>query len=143
MKSQKVVLSVSGTVQGEEDESIRLMTTGVLSGGEPHWKLRYKETLPDGEMSQHITVSMDDGVVTMNRDGMFATAMVFEKGHRFEGSYNTPFGSIEMGVFPTRVHYHVYEGVGEVDLQYQLDLKGQFEAMHELSIRFAPGGPES
>lgn len=143
MKSQKVILSVSGSVQGEENEGIRLMTTGLLSGGDPHWKLRYNETLPDGEMSHHVTVSMDEGVVTMQRDGMFATSMVFEKGHRFEGSYNTPFGSIDMGVFPTRVNYHVNEGAGEVNLQYQLDLRGQFEAMHELSIRFAPGAGKS
>ena len=143
MKAQKVILSVSGTVQGEDDDGVRLMTTGLLSGGDPHWKLRYSETMPDGEMSHRVTVSMDDGVVTMQRDGAFATSMVFEKGRRFEGNYSTPFGNIEMGVFPVRVNYHVAGGVGEVDLKYQLDLKGQFSAMHELSIRFAPGDTRS
>ena len=139
MKAQKVILSVSGTVQGEDDEGVRLMTTGMLSGGDPHWKLRYNETMPDGDTSHRVTVSLDENVVTMQRDGAFATSMVFEKGHRFEGNYSTPFGDIEMGVYPVRVDWHVNGGVGEVDLKYQLDLRGQFAAMHELSIRFAPG----
>lgn len=143
MKNKQVILSVCGNVQGEEDEGVRLMTTGLLSGQEPHWKLRYNETAPDTGVSHHVTVSMDEGVVTMHRDGSFGTAMVFEKGHRFEGKYQTPFGAIDMGVYATKVNYHVAEGIGEVNLQYQLDLSGQYAAMHELNIRFAPGMSKS
>lgn len=140
MRAQQVVLTVNGSAQGEEDEGVRLMTTGLLSGKESHWKLRYNEVSPDNAVSHHVTVSMDDGVVTMQREGEFTTSMVFEKGHRFEGNYVTPFGNIEMGVYPTRVQYQVAEeGKGEVNLQYQLDLRGQFAAMHEINIRFAPG----
>ena len=46
-----------------------------------------------------------------------------------------------MGVFPTHVKYKVEDGLaGQVDLTYQLDLQGQFAAMHELRIRFCPAG---
>ena len=77
----------------------------------------------------------------MQRCGDFATSMVFEKGCRFEGSYDTPYGSLDMGVFPTLVRYCVDEEAnGEVKLKYQLDLQGQFAAMHELRIRFCPAG---
>lgn len=139
MMKKQVILSVSGAVQGEDDDSIRLMTTGLLTGDQDHWKLRYNETAPDSDLSNHITVSMDNGIVTMQREGPFSTAMVFQKGRRFESSYNTPFGSLDMAVYPTRVNYSVDNGMGEVNLQYQLDLQGQFAAMHEINIRFAPG----
>ena len=46
-----------------------------------------------------------------------------------------------MGVYATRVKYQVDPSAGgEVSLQYQLDLQGQFAAMHELHIRFCPAG---
>ena len=139
MTSRQVILSVSGAVEGEDDDSIRMMTTGLLSGDGDTWKLRYNETAPDSAFSNRVTVSMEEGVVTMQREGPFSTAMVFKKGRRFESSYNTPFGALDMAVYPTRVHYSVDNGMGEVNLQYQLDVQGQFAAMHEINIRFAPG----
>ena len=64
-----------------------------------------------------------------------------EQGRRFEGSYQTPYGALAMGVYPTHVKYRVDdEATGEVNLTYQLDLQGQFAAMHELRIRFCPSG---
>ena len=79
----------------------------------------------------------------MQRTGAFATSMVFDQGHRFEGNYSTPYGDLAMGVYATHVKYQVEDGpIGEVNLTYQLDLQGQFAAMHELRIRFCPAGKQ-
>lgn len=142
MKKQEVLLSVSGSTQGQEDgekeEAVRLLTTGFLSGRKDDWRIDYTET-QEGNDTHDITLTLNRGVVTMQRKGPFATSMVFEKGRRFEGSYVTPYGDLDMGIFATQVKYSVDEEMtGEVQLQYQLDLQGQFAAMHELRIRFCP-----
>ncbi|MBR6184648.1 MAG: DUF1934 domain-containing protein [Clostridia bacterium] len=141
-KKQQVLLSVMGWTHEDDDpsDSVRLLTTGTMTGGKDAWRIDYTETQPDNESSD-VTLLMDKGVVTMQRSGTFATSMVFEQGRRFEGSYRTPYGDLAMGVYPTHVKYQVEDGpVGEVDLTYQLDLQGQFAAMHELRIRFCPSG---
>ena len=141
-KKQQVLLSVMGWTHEDDDpsDSVRLLTTGVMTGGKDGWRIDYTETQPDNESSD-VTLLMGKGVVTMQRSGAFATSMVFEQGRRFEGSYRTPYGDLAMGVYPTHVKYQVEDGpVGEVDLTYQLDLQGQFAAMHELRIRFCPSG---
>lgn len=143
MMSKQVLLSVTGKAQSpqEEGEAVRLLTTGTLTGEKDDWRLRYTETQPDGGGTHEITVTMNRGVVTMERQGDYETSMVFEKGCRFEGSYATPYGALDMGVYATRVKYQVDPSAGgEVSLQYQLDLQGQFAAMHELHIRFCPAG---
>lgn len=142
MKNRKVLLSVTGVAQnqGNDDEAMHLVTTGVLSGGDDAWRLRYTETQPDTDTKHNITVTMNNGIVIMQREGKYGTSMVFEKGRRFEGSYDTPYGALDMGVFATQVKYKVEDDFGEVSLQYQLDLQGQYAAMHELKIRFAPRG---
>ncbi len=142
MRNKKVLLSVTGVAQnqGADDEAIHLVTTGTLSGENDRWRLKYTETQPDTDLKHDITVTMDHGVVTMQRDGQFGASMVFEKGRRFEGAYDTPYGALDMGVFATQVRYRVEDASGEVNLQYQLDLQGQFAAMHELKIRFVPRG---
>ncbi len=136
---QPVLVSVTGQAQqGGEDEKIRLLTMGTVRGGQDHWQLNYTETQPESEEANHVTLSMEGGVVTMQREGEYATSMVFEQGRRFEGSYQTPYGALDMGVFATQVKCHLSDNQGVVKLQYQLDLQGQFAAMHELTISFVP-----
>lgn len=142
MEKKQVLLSVTGWAQAEEDkpEPVRLLTTGTLSGAEDGWRIDYTETQPDNE-SHDVVVTMEKGVVTMQRMGPYSTSMVFEKGRRFEGSYYTPYGALDMGVYATQVQYAVDDqSNGEVNLKYQLDLQGQFAAMHDLRIKFCPSG---
>lgn len=143
MRGKKVLLSVVGVVQdvGSEETSdeMRLVTTGELSGGNDSWALRYIETQPDTAETHKVTFTMQDGVVTMSREGEYRTSMIFSQGNRFEGNYETPYGALEMGVYPTQVKYKVDENdKGEVLLKYQLDIQGQFASMREMRIRFAP-----
>ncbi|MBQ4639866.1 MAG: DUF1934 domain-containing protein [Clostridia bacterium] len=137
-----VLLSVSGWSQSQFDEEadpVRLLTTGTLQGQEDAWQIDYTETQPDSSATHDVVVKMQKGVVTMERKGDYATSMVFEKGRRFEGSYHTPYGALDMGIFATQVKYTVdAQQTGEVNLKYQLDLQGQFAATHELRIRFCP-----
>ena len=143
MEKKQVLVSVTGWSKAGEEEkpdTVRLLTTGTLSGEKEGWRIDYTETQPDNQ-AHDVTLTLDGGVVTMQRAGAFSTSMVFEKGHRFEGSYITPFGALDMGVYATQVKYQVdQESVGEVNLKYQLDIQGQFAAMHELHIKFCPSG---
>lgn len=142
MRGKKVLLSVVGVVQdvGSEEASdeMRLVTTGELSGEDDSWKLRYIETQPDTAETHQVTFTMQNGVVTMSREGEYRTSMIFSQGNRFEGNYETPYGALEMGVYPTQVKYKVDDAKGEVLLKYQLDIQGQFASMREMRIRFAP-----
>ena len=142
-KNQQVLLSVMGWTHDDDEpaDSVRLLTTGTLSGGKDQWRIDYTETQPDNESSD-VILTMGKGVVTMQRTGPFGTSMVFQQGRRYEGTYRTPYGDLSMGVYSTHVKYKVEDGMnGEVNLTYQLDLQGQFAAMHELRIRFCPSGP--
>ena len=144
VEKTQVLLSVTGWshTQGDEDaDSVRLLTTGILSGSDDAWRIDYTETQPDSSTAHDVVLKMQKGVVTMERLGDYATSMVFETGRRFEGSYHTPYGALDMGIFSTTVKYAVDEQkTGEVSLKYQLDLQGQFAASHELHIRFCPSG---
>ena len=142
MPGKKVVLSVTGVVQDvgseESTDEMRLVTTGELTGEDDSFRLTYTETQSDTAETHNITFTMEDGVVTMSREGDYHTSMIFSQGNRFEGSYNTPYGALEMGVFPTQVKYTVDNARGEVLLKYQLDIQGQYASMREMRIRFAP-----
>lgn len=139
MKNKPVRLTVTGVAynRNDEDEAMRMTTFGLLSGTEEQWKLRYTERQADSNEQHDITMTMGDGMVTVARKGAFGSDLVFRQGHRYEGSYRTPFGELSMGIFPTEVDYTVNpEGDGEISLRYQLDIQGRYTSVHKLDISF-------
>ena len=90
-------------------------------------------TLPSGEETLLYTISCGKLSAAVTDYG---ATLVFGRGQRFDGCYATPFGSLNMGVFSTRVQWRVEKGEGEVRLKYQLDMQGRFVATHDLTVRF-------
>ena len=74
----------------------------------------------------------------MNRIGTgegLQTAIEFEKGKRFYGVYETPAEPIEMEVLTDRFEKQLDEkGLGTVDVDYTISLKGLAESRTTLSI---------
>lgn len=139
MKTKPVRLTVTGMAynRNEEDEAMHMTTFGTLSGNTREWKLRYTERRTDSDEKHDITMTMGEGMVTVARKGAFASDLVFRQGHRFEGSYHTPYGDLSMGIYPTQVDYSVNkDGDGAVSLRYQLDIQGRFTSVHKLDIAF-------
>ncbi|NLX83221.1 MAG: DUF1934 domain-containing protein [Clostridiales bacterium] len=139
MRNKPVKLTVTGMAynRNEEDEAMHMTTFGTLSGDSKRWQLKYTERRSDSDEKHDITVTMGEGVVKVARKGAFASDLVFRKGHRFEGNYNTPYGVLNMGIYPTQVEYSVnQDGDGAVNLRYQLDIQGRYTSVHKLDIAF-------
>ncbi|MEG0766180.1 MAG: DUF1934 domain-containing protein, partial [Clostridia bacterium] len=140
--AKAVLLSIDGRQQDEggEEEKIRLMTTGKLFSIPDGFRIEYEETSPDSVQGCQVTMELYAQRVVMQREGELVTHMVFEKNQRFAGEYQTPFGTLEMGIYATDVQIHMTENGGNVRLSYQLDLQGQYSAMHWLDVQVQPQG---
>ena len=138
MTPRHVVLSITGAAQaaGQLPDEIHLVTTGLLTPLKEGFQLDYQESQPDGSEVQDIRLLMERRRVTMTRTGDYGATMVFEKGRRFESLYHTPYGDMEMAVFPTRVSVSLGEEQGNVHLQYQLDFQGQFASVNDLTVQY-------
>lgn len=124
------------------DETISMLTAGEMELEEERAVIRYEETLDESMPAQRVVMTIDGGGATMSRDGEYATDMVFRMGCRYEGSYHTPYGDMELAVFCTRLRYDLGEDGGEVQLSYQLDLNGAFAAVHDLEMRLIRQGDD-
>ena len=139
-ESLNVLLSVTGenrTADSDESETVRVVTVGKYTRLPEGWKLQYTESDPDGTASQEIVLTLTGEQAVMERAGAYSTTMVFEKGRRFDGTYHTPWGGLAMGVYTTQVLFTCEKEQGVLKLVYQVDIQGQFAAMHDLTIRFA------
>lgn len=119
----------------DAEEPITLLTSGRLTLEDGRSVLTYEEVLDEALPPQPVTVTLEGDTMMMERGGDYATQMVFRRGQRYEGQYETPFGSMELALFCTRLRYRLDGDGGEITLHYQMDLNGQFAAAHEMEIR--------
>lgn len=63
------------------------------------------------------------------------TAIQFEKGKRYRGLYDTPYGAIEMEVLTNNFKKNLdSEGKGTIDIDYNISLKGLSESRSTINI---------
>lgn len=61
--------------------------------------------------------------------------ILFKKGQRFTGLYDTPFGPIELEVLTNELANDITEeGKGSIDVDYDVSLKGLAEGRNTLNI---------
>ncbi len=140
MNEIPVLVSIHSSAHRDDDteEPISLMTAGSLLLDEEKAEVTYQETLDESLPPQTVIVTVQDDIVTMRREGNYATQMVFARGQRYEGIYQTPFGTMDIAVFCTRLSYDLTEEGGEIFLVYQMDMNGQFAAMHQMHLEVTP-----
>ena len=131
-----ISLDAQSTTDGQPEDTMRLVTTGELFETPDEVMIRYEESLDENEPPQQIEMSVHNHVITMNRKGTYDANMVFQKGQRYESQYHTPFGDLDMALYCTRASYTADREGGEISLQYQLDLSGQFAAVHDMRLHF-------
>lgn len=117
------------------EEPISLLTAGTLSLDDDAAVLTYQENLDENIPPQTVVITAKDDMITMHREGDYNTQMVFHQGQRYEGEYHTPYGTMDMAIFCTRLHYDLSENGGTLSLMYQLDLNGQFAGMHQMHMQ--------
>ena len=139
-------LSQTDPTGREAADPIRMLVPGDLTIEDGVYTIRYQESQPNEETgtvaTQQIVLTLAPGRVTMSREGVFSTTMVFVRGQRFEGAYRTPYGDLEMAVYATRADCELSPTAGSVHLQYTLDMQGAFAAMNTLEITWAARLPK-
>jgi uncharacterized beta-barrel protein YwiB (DUF1934 family) len=123
------------------DYPIQFMTTGKLYYKNPgEALLQYVESQEDEETGEitraDISLSLSDGKVTMQRSGDFSNTMVFSSGKRFEGTYHTPYGEMDMAVYTKQAACRFGSSEGNIHLKYQLNIQGNYASTNELHLEY-------
>ena len=127
---------VSNDGTGSSDEQVmEFVTEGQLYERNGSTYLLYKETEMSGLEGCTTSLKVKGDTVRMKRYGAVLpidTVMEFQKGKRYEGLYETPYGSFEMEILTNSVDNRLDEGV--LDIDYAISLKGLAETHSRLNI---------
>lgn len=121
---QAVILSIRGQqiFVGEEPEVTELVTEGVLSRSGAGYTLRYQESELTGLEGTQTTFQIEDGRVTLLREGQVNSQMVFQEGRRHLSLYDTPYGSLSIGIDTRRMKVNLGETGGNIEINYAIEI---------------------
>ena len=136
---KEVMIKIKGKQISREngEDEMEFVTEGKLYRRNGTLYLIYDETELSGIPGCQTRLRLRDGEIQMKRFGEGAgsgTEILFEKGKRYTGFYDTPFGAIEIEVLTNKVDSNLSEEGGNIDIDYDISLKGLAEGRNVLNI---------
>ncbi|MEA4922339.1 MAG: DUF1934 domain-containing protein [Eubacteriaceae bacterium] len=138
MKEIRLKIKGSYIYESAEEDQVELITDGKLYKRGKIIYLTYDESEMSGMEGCKTRLTLEGQSVRMTRKGSAVdidTEIHFEKGKRFTGYYDTPYGAVEMEVLTNDLTNNVTsEGSGSVSIDYNVSLKGLSEGRSRLNI---------
>lgn len=138
---KNITLKIKGSYvydEAHEEDQIELITEGKMYVKGDVIYLTYDESQLSGMDGCKTRLKLNGDSVSMTRKGSAVgidTELRFEKGKRFSGYYDTPYGPMEMEVLTNELLSTVSaEGSGEITIDYNISLKGIAENRNLLAI---------
>ena len=125
MKMEKeVIISIKGTqrFEGNQPDTIELVTEGRLEREGDHYTLSYQESELTGLEGTLTTFQIEPERVTLMRVGEVNSQMVFEEGRRHMSMYNTPYGAMTIGVNTRHLLAELDDRGGEIEIDYAIEI---------------------
>ena len=118
-----VIISITGVQRAEDGErdSIELVTDGKYCFTREETFFSYMESELTGLEGTRTSFSIGPLGVIMSREGNLNTRMVFQEGKKHYFLYETPYGSMTMGVDTHRIKNGLGEHGGDMEIDYVLD----------------------
>lgn len=122
---QKVMLSIRGrqAYQGQEPDTIELVTEGTLEYRDGGWEISYRESELTGLNGTVTTFFVEPDQVTLTRTGALRSQMIFRLNEPHDSLYQMELGTLMITVCATNLFYDISEDGGIIDLIYSIEIE--------------------
>jgi uncharacterized beta-barrel protein YwiB (DUF1934 family) len=124
------------SVPNGDTNRMEMMTEGRFYKEDGCSCLEYEESDMVGLGGSTTLMMVTGGLVSLIRRGRTTTHMVFSEGKKSYNVCKIPGGSMEMGIWPTGMQVEIGEEKGEITLEYELDIGGQFTGSNMISVSY-------
>ena len=132
--TKDVLISISGLqfAEGENSEPVEVITSGSYYKKNGKHYILYDEVAEDTAGTTKNIIKLGDEVLDITKRGETNVHMMFEKNKKNMSYYNTPFGSLLVGINAKNVR--VNETEEAIDIQVDYDLEVNYEHMAKCTI---------
>ena len=141
---KSVIISIKGTQTYEdaEPETIELVTEGrLMDCGDEGYTFSYQESELTGLEGTLTTFQIEPERVTLLRVGEYTSQMVFQEGRRHMSMYNTPYGTMSIGVNTRHLTAQVGESGGDIEIDYAIEIDHTVAGRNVFQIKIKEAAP--
>lgn len=122
--TKDVLVSVTGTQfsMANTDEPVEIVTNGSYYKKNNKHYVMYDELIDGMNVITKNTLKFDNNGFNLIRNGAINTNMLFEQNKRNITSYNTPFGSLSIGIDASKIDIVEEKEEIKVDIDYAIDV---------------------
>jgi len=119
-----VIVSIkSSQISENGPDEMELVTAGQLVwNSRDRYVISYEETELTGLEGTTTVLHIDGPRVTLRREGTVNSQMIFEEGRRHLSMYETPYGSLSVGIDTRRMKNTVGESGGDLEIDYAIEI---------------------
>ena len=141
--NKEVIINISGLqLDAGTEEPIELMTTGdyYLKNGK-HYVI-YDELTDDSQVVKN-RLKISPKVVEVTKKGASSSHMVFERGKENLTYYDTPFGSLLLGINTSKIDLEEKEDSMALHIDYGLSINSDHVSDCSIDVSIASKQPEN
>ena len=140
---KEVTISIKGMQKYEnaEPDTIELVTGGRLERDGESFTLSYQESAVTGMDGTLTTFQIEPERVTLLRVGEYTSQMVFQEGRRHMSMYNTPYGTMSIGVNTRRMRSDLSASGGSIEIDYAIEIDHALAGQNLFRIQVREKGP--
>ena len=137
MKNKDYVITIKGLQSYDDDENvdIEMMAQGDFSKEDGKFFIDYEETEATGMEGTSTSIEIDSDYVSLTREGAVETTLLFIKGRQTTSYYETPYGTMMMGITTEKVDTKLDENGGTVDVSYSMSMNNLFSGTNTFQIQ--------
>lgn len=136
--NKDVLIHVRGLQMMETDdaqEPIEIVVPGQYYFRNGSHYLRYEEMLDDTAETTVNYIKMSPNGVEVRKQGQVNVHMFFEEGKKNKTFYNTPYGTLQMGISATGLELKESEDGIQMKVDYALDMNEEHVADCYLTVQ--------
>ena len=119
----------------DEQEPIEIVVPGQYYFRNGSHYLRYEEMLDDSAQTTVNYIKMSSEGVEIRKQGQVNVHIVFEQGKKNKTFYNTPYGTLQMGIAATGLELKESEDDIQMKVDYALDMNEEHVADCYLTVQ--------
>ena len=116
------VLGIQSQPDGTDEDRIELVTEGQYEFTDGKITITYDESELTGFIGCVTTFVIYPDYIVLNRQGELNTDMIFDNSRRHVCHYDTPVGTMALGIVTLDSKYSLDENGGHMEVHYNLDV---------------------
>jgi len=128
--TKQVLLTIAGLqlVEEEQAEPIEIVTAGDYYFRNGKHYVLYEEPVEGSSQTIQNTIKIGNGCLEVMKKGAMSTHMVFEKNKKNLTCYETPFGSMRIGIQTSDIALRETEDNIDIEVRYGLEINDEYLA---------------